>query len=375
MEIQGFCEERFLPLKEAFASNFDAGQELGASFALSHRGKPTVDLWSGYADLAQTKPWAEDTIVFVASTAKIMVTLSTLMLIDRGSLDLDTPVAHYWPEFAQGGKAAVTVRDALTHQAGVPGFDPPIPHELQYDWDAVTARLASERHWFDGRRVLSYHVHTYGFVLGELVRRVDGRKPAQFFRDEVGRKLGVDFHPGLSNKADIARMAQVRMPTFDPTLLGPPDSLRARTLRFTSIADTLSWEYLSADLPSGLGFGNGRSIAKVAAIFATGGELDGERFLSPRTIEQIAEEQAYADDSFFGRMRWGLGVTIDCPEFPLPSRSCFQWGGMGGSWWMADPRAHVSCAYTPNNFSASMHGLDPRQKPFWRALGEILETL
>ena len=147
-QIHGVCDQRFQPLKDAFQANFDTGLELGASLALTYQGKTVVDLWAGWADLERTRPWERDTLVRVCSTAKIAAILSLLMLIDRGLVELDAPVARYWPDFAQGGKGGVTIRDALTHQGGVPGFDPPVSRDLLLDWDAAAARLAAEPHWF-----------------------------------------------------------------------------------------------------------------------------------------------------------------------------------------------------------------------------------
>jgi len=136
-EIHGFCDPRFQPLKDVFRANFEDGLELGASLAVTHMGRPVVDLWAGWVDRKRTRPWEKDTIVCVFSTTKIMAIIETLMVLDRGLIELDAPVAHYWPEFAQGGKGAVTVRDAFTHQAGVPGFQHPAPFDVLLDWEAV----------------------------------------------------------------------------------------------------------------------------------------------------------------------------------------------------------------------------------------------
>jgi CubicO group peptidase (beta-lactamase class C family) len=154
IDIQGVCDERFLPLQDAFRENFEKGYEIGASLAVTRHGRPVVDLWAGHIDKQRTRPWEKDTIAPVASTTKIALTLSFLMLVDRGLVDLDATIAKYWSEFAAGGKAHVTVREALTHSAGVPGFDPPVPLEAMLDWDRITAHIAAETHWFDGRRVV-----------------------------------------------------------------------------------------------------------------------------------------------------------------------------------------------------------------------------
>ncbi len=374
MEIHGFCDDQFLPLKEAFLANFEGGLELGASLAVTHRGKMVVDLWGGYADPEETRPWQENTIVSVTSTTKIMVTIAALMLIDRGLLELDAPIVRYWPEFAAGGKAAVTVRDALTHQAGVPGFVPPVPFEAVRDWLGIAARLAAEPHWFDGRKVVCYHNLTYGFLVGELIRRVDGRQPSQFFREEIAQKVGADFQIGLTSTNDVFRLAVPRGPA------GPEDvhvlkgvGVPGQVIASIGPRDRSSWESLSVDAPSVNGFGNARSIARVCAIIAQNGELDGRRYLSKQMVEQAGTEQVYGQCPLLGWTRWGLGLGMHSKEFPAPSSTCLHWGGWGGSWGVMDPKAGVSLGYAPNHFI--VNAVDPRHKGLGLALRKLLPAL
>jgi len=270
VEISGFCDERFLPLKDAFRANFEDCLEVGASFAVTHKGKPVVDLWAGYADWNKTRRWEKDTIVLIYSTTKIPLILSVLLLVDRGLVELDVPVATYWPEFAAGGKARVTVRDALTHRAGVPGFEPPVCLEALHDWDGITAHIAAEAHWFDGESVLCYHAITYGFVLGEIIRRVSGRKPSQFFREEIADKTGIDLQLGLLSLAERARLAQIGY-------LKPPggmmtrNPLARRVTESVRQGDTTTWEHQRSDMPASNGYGNARAIARLCTIGAMGG--------------------------------------------------------------------------------------------------------
>ena len=370
--IHGFCEDRFAPFEAAFRANFDAGWELGASLALTWRGKTVVDLWAGWADSEKTRPWEQETIVPTASTTKIMTTICALMLVDRGLLDLDAPVARYWPEFAQGGKAAVTVRDAFTHRAGVPGLEPPPAFEALLDWEAITARIAAEPHWFGGRRQVIYHLMTYGFILGELIRRVDGRKPGQFFREEIAAKIGADFQLGLSSMSEVSRLAVVTpLPTGAPL---PEGSLLARLLEANpTLPAPPPRDSLSADLPSGNGFGNGRSIARACAILAMAGELDGVRYMSRAMVEEAGRGQAHEECPYLGWVNFGLGFGCDSPEFHLACPTTFGWGGVGGSWGLVDPRAGVSLGYAPNNWSVEWEGIvDPRHAGFSDALQALL---
>ena len=374
IEINGFCDERFLAFRDAFIANFDEGLELGASLAVTYRGKTVVDLWAGYGNPEKTRLWEKDTIVPVFSTTKIMTAICALILIDRGLLDLDQTVAHYWPEFAQGGKEKVTIREALSHRAGVPGLAKPVPWAFQRDWAAITARLAAEPHWFDGRAQVCYHYATYGFVLGEVIRRVDGRRPAQFFREEIAEKSGADFEIALSSRSDAARVAGVR-PWETRPLAGVEIGDRVRASFGPPFPAYDLWEFLSTENPAGIGLGNGRSIARVLAIVAMWGELDGVRYFSKEIADEAGSEQVYGQCPLLGAVRFGLGFGLDSKEFPAPSPASMHWGGAGGSWAFADPKAGVSLGYVPNNFENYVVRMDPRGARFKDVLQSVLPSL
>ena len=379
-EIHGFCDEQFLPFKDAFRANFDAGLELGASLAVTHRGKMVVDLWGGFADRKQTRPWQQDTVVCVFSTTKIMAAFALLILVDRKCIELDTPVANYWPEFAQGGKGSVTVRDILTYRAGVPGFVPALPFEALHDWSSAVTNIEAQTHWFDGRRAVCYHPQTYGFLIGELIRRVDGRPFAKFFHDEIAKRVGADFQVGLSSKTDIERVAGLRWPTT--TLDFAADSLQGRVWYSVGQPEPsgyYTWEHLSADLPASNGYGNGRSIARICSIMAMRGKLEGQVYLSEKVVEQAAQEQVYAEDPFMGMIRLGLGFGLHSREFPAPTATSFHWGGFGGSWGVMDPTTGISLGYAPNNlivdFTEDKYCLGTRLNRFAIALEKLSLTL
>jgi len=375
-DIHGFCDERFLPFKDAFNANFDAGLEIGSSLAVTHRGKVVVDLWAGFADAGRTVPWQRDTIVPVASTTKIILGIGVLVALDRGLLDLGQLVAHYWPEFAQGGKEAVTVRDAITHQAGVPGLDPPMTSAAFCDWAQAAARVAAEPHWFGGARKICYHAITYGFLVGELIRRADGRGPRQFLNEEVLAKTGADFLLGLSSYDQLGRMARPEMPPggFDM------DGMAGKLLNAVDQSDAFSWARACAENPGGTGFGNGRSIALACGIVGNNGVWDGQRILSPEIIALAGTEQAYGPDPYLGKIRWGIGFGLDSREFPAPTPTSMHWGGFGGSWGLMDPRAGISLGYTPNNWvvpegANDQLKLDPRLHRFVEVSAKLLPAL
>jgi CubicO group peptidase (beta-lactamase class C family) len=376
-EMSGTWGRRFWPLAEAFRDNFDQGLELGASLAVTWRGRTVVDVWGGWADVERTRSWRKDTIVQVFSTTKIMIVTAVLILVDRGKIDLDAPVARYWPEFAQGGKGEVTVRDFLTHRGGVPGFRPQVGFEDLHDWKRMTAQLAAQPHWFGGKKVICYHAVTYGYVLGELIRRVTGRSPARFFRDEVARPAGADFQLGLTSRSDVRRVA-----LLDLMAAGPPPGMEVNPLAMELIGDALangdlmSWGRLSAVMPGANGYGNGRSIARVCATFAMNGKVRGHRFMSPAMVAEAATEQVYGDDLYIGRISWGLGFGLNSPDYPAPSPTAFHWGGAGGSWGVMDPKAQVSLGYAPNRLlGGAGAALDPRLARLSAALSALLPGL
>lgn len=373
-EIHGYCDPRFAPLEDAFRANFDEGLELGASLAVTLHGKPVVDLWAGCADRKGTVPWRRDTIALIYSTTKIAPVLMTLMLVDRGQLELDSPIARYWPAFAQGGKEHVTIRDALTHQAGVPGFAEPLPFEAMRNWKLVTERIAAERHWFEGERTFFYHPITYGFILGELIRIVSGVQPSVFFRQHVAGPLGADFQIGLKNDADQARAAELQYPLDEEE--DDPDSLVGRAFASFGTGRWDTWHQRLADIPASNGYGNGRSIARIGAIFACRGELEGIRFLSAELVDEARKEQLFAPDSPLGPVSLGLGFGLHSEAFPAPTPSCFHWGGYGGSFVVMDVETGVSCGYAMNRLTTETSPISgPRHERLWPALGEVMRLL
>jgi CubicO group peptidase (beta-lactamase class C family) len=377
-EIHGFCNERFRPLEKAFRTNFEEGLEVGSSLGVTWRGELVVDLWGGWANAKKTRRWRKNTIVPVMSVTKIMLLLCVLRLIDQGRLRLDEPICRYWPAFGQGGKDKVTVRDFITHQGGVPGFAPPIDVRDLPDWKKMTAHIAAQPHRFDGKKVLCYHPVTYGFVLGELVRRIDGRLPSRYFREVFAQRVGADFHMGLSSMLQILRVAETIPPVNPPELTGIAKEIIDSTPIYSpeGQAAVRTWRFASATMPANVGFGNGRSIARLCAIFAMRGRLGWRRYLSKKMVEEAGREQIYDEDLYIGRIRWGLGFGLDSPDWPAPSPTSFHWGGVGGSWGVMDPKSQVSLGFAPNNhFAGAGAAQDQRLGRINAALREIIPSL
>lgn len=367
VEIHGHCDQRFSSVKEAFARNFESGEDIGASFAATIDGKFVVDIWGGYADAAQTRPWERDTIVNVYSTTKAMTALCALMLVDRGLLDLDAPVARYWPEFAQAGKENLPVRYLLSHQAGLAGFTEPIPPEALYDWERIISLLAAQKPWWEPGKHSGYHSLTFGYLVGEVVRRITNKTLGTFFREEVAIPLKADFHIGLPEEHD-SRVAELIPPPVlkpgDPDYVDiAPDSITGKTFGNPVMSAERSKEraWRAAEIPAANGHGNARSVARVAAALACVGELDGVRLLTLPTIEKAIEEQCYGPDLALGMpIRWGLGYGLTSKEFPIgPNPRTFFWGGWGGSLIVVDLDARLSFAYVMNKMRSGLTG-DPR---------------
>jgi CubicO group peptidase (beta-lactamase class C family) len=363
--IDGRCDPRFASVRDAFTANFEAGREVGASFAATVNGEFVVDLWGGYADAARTRPWERDTVINVFSTTKAMTALCAHILVDGGSLDVDSPVARYWPEFAQAGKDAITTRQLLSHTAGLAAIRQSLPAEALYDWARMVDVLSSEAPWWEPGTANGYHALTYGHLVGEVIRRITGKTPGAVFRDEVAIPLGADFHIGLTESED-GRVAEMVPATAEEiAAAGAPTTIHQDTLAGRVIGNPpLRAEFANrpewrrAEIPAANGHGNARSVARVMALLACGGTLDGTRVLREQTIAKAIEEQRYAKDLVLGfKMRWGLGFMLTSRQLPLgPNPRTFGHGGWGGSLGFADLDARVSWSYIMNKMSPGTAG-------------------
>ncbi|MHA1472979.1 MAG: serine hydrolase domain-containing protein [Promethearchaeota archaeon] len=377
MEIKGFCDERFFKAKYAFEKNFNLGLEVGASFAVSLNGELVVDIWAGGSDSARTKLWERDTIVNVFSTTKIMTALCIHLLIDKGLIDVEAPVSKYWPEFAQANKEDVLVKHLLSHSAGLPGFDEEIPVEALYDWDRIINLLAAQKPWWKPGTKIGYHMTTFGYLLGELVRRITGRTLGTYFRENIANPLNIDFHIGLSENYDL-RVADIIVPekVFSKWQVILAKLLLKKTVKVFYNPDIekvnfneRAWR--SAEIPSGNGHGNARSIAKVGSILACGGMYDKKKILSKSTVEEVIEPQISGRDviRMYRPAKFGLGLGLLDDKFYLGPRS-FGWGGAGGSLCVMDLEKKLSMGYAMNKMH--MKGEDPRTGPIFKAVWDVV---
>lgn len=358
MDLGGFCEERFAPVKAAFEANFASRGEIGASVAISLGGEMVVDLWGGQYGHDDPTPWNENTVVNVWSSTKTMAAMSILLLADRGELDLEGRVAHYWPEFATEGKEDVTIAHFLSHQAGLSGMDAAVSDEAMYDWDWMTSKLAAQRPWWKPGSQSGYHALTQGYLLGEVVARVSGQSPGQFFKSEIAQPLGADFQIGVSEDS-LARICPLTPPPARPDV--PDDgSIAARTFSNPAVdasqANTLNWQ--KAEIPAANGHGNARSIVRAQTPMANGGHAFGHQIMSEDTTRRIFEEQARGPDLVLGiPLSLGMGYGLNSEFVPLsPNKRTCYWGGYGGSIVIVDQDARVCMSYVMNRMEAGLTG-------------------
>lgn len=382
--IEGSCDPRFAALREAFAENLAAGEECGAGVALVADGRLVVDLHGGFADAARTRPWGRDTIACMMSVAKGFVAVAAGLLAGRGLLDLDAPVARHWPEFARHGKAAITPRQVLAHTAGIPVADAARPGDIA-DWGAMMAALESQAPLWPPGTVRCYHSATMGFVIGELVRRIDGRPFARFVREEIAAPLGLDYAFALT-PAEAARCAQM-IPGAGTLITGKlgaagKSGLGARL--WSALAeeeDFNSPSWRGADIPSANGHGTARAVAGFYAALLAGKLLDPPTLAlltapqweggTLQSLDAPPEAQDAAPPEAFRRM--GLGFLLHSP----PGRPQgfgprgFGHSGAGGAQAFADPDRGIAFCYCPNR----MHGgadIGPRARRLFAALESCL---
>ncbi|MGI9602038.1 MAG: serine hydrolase domain-containing protein [Acidimicrobiales bacterium] len=351
--INGTCDPAYQAVRDAFAANFDHG-DIGASCAVIVNGELRVDLWGGTRDIAGRVPWEDDTIVNVWSTTKMMTALCVLMLHDRGALSVDAPMADYWPEFAANGKEGVLVRHVLGHTAGLPVFDEFVDDIAVFDWDRCCALLAAQApRWTPGDGS-GYHAETQGWLLGELVRRVDGRTLGTFFRDEVAEPAGIDFHIGLDDAhfARVADVATLHAKSNTPGKAELRDLEHPTSRRSSNLVNTTAWR--RTEMPASNGHGNARSVAQAMTALANGGRAGDRRLLAPETIERCFEVQADGVDRMTGQhFRLGVGYGLNGEGTPLGVNDrTLWWAGWGGSMCVVDVENNLIVSYVMNRMLA-----------------------
>jgi len=365
--IDGFYEPRFARVRDAFQENFTTRGEPGAAIALSIRGKPVVDLWGGWKNAARDQPWRHETLVNFFSVSKALCTICVLRLVERGHIALDLPVAKVWPEFAQRGKEDITLRHILSHQSGLPSLHEPLPAGAMLDWNVMIEALARATPWWKPGSAHGYQVNTFGFLLGEIVRRVSGRSIGTVLREDIAQPLGADVHIGLP-PSEHSRVAEYLWPaaTSQQTMPGPEDLMRFNAywnppgISGGGYVNTPEWR--AAEIPSTNGHGTARGVARFYAALGEGGQIDGLRIISEAMLTEATKEQSSGIDLISQRpSRFGLGFQLTQPERPLgPNPRAFGHFGAGGSLGFCDPDTGVAFSYVTNDMGPRWQ--NPRNK-------------
>ncbi|WP_430422759.1 serine hydrolase domain-containing protein [Phenylobacterium sp.] len=363
VDITGFAPARFAGVKDVFARAFEAGDELGARFTLVEDGEVVLDLMGGWSDRKRTVPFGEDTLVPVFSTTKSVSALMIARLVDAGRLDYGQTVASVWPEFAQAGKSAVTIEQAISHQAGLPGFPEPMDPGLWVDWDAICTRLAAMAPMWPPGSASGYHPVTVGYVAGEIFRRVDGRTIGTAFREDIGGPFGLDLWVGLPAEHEH-RVAELVRPSALPDFGEINDATRAAFLApWSSAAGKAGADYRRMEVPSTNGYATAEAFAKLMGALANDGWLDGGEILSPALIAEASRERIRGQDLVLPYvMSWAAGFMRNEINFPWgPGTQSFGHSGWGGSCAFADPERRLGGAYTMNKQGVALMG-DTRPK-------------
>ena len=395
--ISGYCEDNFIEARDIFEKSISSGFELGGSIAVEVQGKKVIDLWGGYLDHSQSKSWEENTLVNVFSTTKGIAAICLLQLIEKGLLDIEKPVCEYWPEFSVNGKENIPVKYLFCHKAGLCGVREPLESGAFTNWDLITSELAKQKPLWEPGTAHGYHAITYGHLVGELLRRIDGRTIGQYFKEEIAEPLNLDFWIGLPDSefdrvSDIypskpgplqylfpllTKLPRFVLPGRAKFLLDFGDTSKPVGAAFNNPpissnrgmeANTKQWR--NAEIPAANGHGTARSIAKLYGILANGGSRDGIHVLSPETIEKGRQTQSDGKDLVLGgmRTRFGLGFMLGTENVSMgPNPNAFGHGGAGGSLGFSDPDNNISLGFVMNQMHQGITA--------WKTATDVAESV
>lgn len=412
-KVEGWVAPGWDAVKKAFERNFETGSEVGAAFSAYHKGEKVVDLWGGIADPTTGRPWTEDTLVLVFSTTKGITAMCANRLADQGLLDTEAPVGEYWPEFVQAGKKSVTVADLLAHRAGLAWIDGEMSLQEVLAWDPVIKALGAQAPSWPPGSAHGYHATTFGWLVGEVVRRVSGRSVGAYLKEEISSALDAEFFIGLpsSHEPRVARLVRFSLDellaegkgllpqgtlgedpanaagAFPPEIPAPPPNAGLLEMASTylgadsplvkalaapggAFSDEGLWdtpEVHAAEIPAANGIGDARSLARlysacVSDIKSTSG--DAFRTFSPKQLGRAVHQETEGPDRIlFGLdIQWGLGFMLNrgvVATGGMGGPRSFGHFGMGGSVGWADPDSELAVGYVMNKMAVGTTG-DPR---------------
>lgn len=381
MTVSGKCAPKFERVREEFERNFKEREEVGASVCVTLDGETVVDLWGGTADVDTGEPWKEDTVSIVFSATKGATALCAHILASRGLLDIDAPVVKYWPEFGKAGKENITVKMLLNHQAGLPHVRRPLPQGAYYDWDIMVHALEEQEPFWEPGTRHGYEFIVFGWLVGEVVRRVSGKSLGRFFQDEVAKPLGLDFWIGLPEEIE-PQVSKIIM--FDPqqmmdipfmkTAMADPSSIQGLALfndgGTLTVNGVDSRAIHAAEIGGAGGITNARGLAGMYAPLACGGSLKGIDLVDHDTLARMSAVSSATgqDMTLLIPIRFSLGFIKSHDNSRQPpgmqdsmilSEDAFGHPGAGGSIGFADPRDRMSFGYMMNKMGSAL-GLNPR---------------
>ena len=393
--IDGDVASGWLPVRDAFAENLDTGLDEGASLSVTVGGEPVVDLWGG-ADPITGSEFARDSVTIAFSVSKGVAAIALLQLVERGVVGLDAPVARYWPEFGVAGKGGITVRELLSHRAGLPVIELD-PITLITDWELAVSTLAAQAPQYDRRKYFAYHALSFGFLVGELVRRASGMPFDAYVQEHIARPLDLDLWVGQPSAVEHRYLPSITEDVdAGPFVEVPPEPGICRSVAlsgvqllplFRRVGGVLGSEpfnqpqFRAASIPAGNVVTNARSVARMYA--ACLGPVDGVRLLGEGLVTEAASDQAAgirkpdcgAVDPWESGVPqvWGLGFEISNDENPMLGPGSFGHSGMGGRLGFAQLGSDVSFGYVSQRMLYPPVGsLDPRTTRILRAITEVL---
>ncbi|CAJ0538538.1 Ff.00g065990.m01.CDS01 [Fusarium sp. VM40] len=377
-KVHGNCSPKFQGVRSLLERYVESGEELGASITVNIDGKEVVDIWGGYKDPSRTQPWEENSIVNVFSCTKTVTSLAILILVDRGLIDVDERVSHYWPEFGQNGKQDILVRHMLSHASGLSGWEEPLTTEDLYDVKRSTEMLARQAPWWEPGSASGYHALCFGHLLGELVRRVSGKSLRDFVAAEISDPLDADFQIGAL-EATWDRIAPIVPPEFSGiTPEFEAGSVQAKTLLNPPLdpnsVNTEGWK--NADLGSVNGHSNARALTRILSAISLGGSTRGTRILKEETIKLIFKESQPGKDLVLQmpiKFGIGFGLTPFIALDWLPEGNVCFWGGWGGSFVVMDLDRKMTISYTMNKMGNGLVSSD-RADAYGKAIYAALEN-
>lgn len=359
LPISGHVNTGFEPVREAFEANFAEDKELGAGFSAIIDGTIVVDLIGGWADRKQTQLWTSETIVPVYSTTKPIAALVLASFIDQLPAGYETLVADIWPDFAVNGKDAVTIAQLLSHQAGLPGFSDPIDPALWLDPPACAAALADLRPMWSPGSAHGYHPLSWGYLIGEIVRLLDGRTLGTVLREDIAGPAHIDFQIGTPEK-DHARVAEIMRPKALAHFGEINDATKAAFLTKWAAPDRGGAIWREIEIPSANGIGTAKAVAQLYSLYANAGCLNETQIIPSASFEALIESRIKGQDLVLPHItEFAAGVMLNNLNIYGPNPNTLCHSGWGGSLALGDPDLGLSCAYVMNRQSNSLQG-DPR---------------